>query len=367
MVLDDDSVSQDSKLAKAGRSKADHLMDFMLRPAHESSNSVVTLQPIPDFVVKSKLVSTEGRPSHLLKLEANSKIFINICHHDEVPKPDIEFDSSVVYPLIMNNQWEVPIVTSSVREDRDKKGALCYVWDCCINSKCMDWISEDLQLREIVIEWCLESCELSDVVGISRENMAFPKMKKKGDEIPVLEVHSSELTNNYQENIAKAMETENDGPSNIIKMRRSLLDDDSRSNLGGADDDELPPLLPSTRPSDKPLIEEIDNLKIADLQVKKPLATVNLPELQFDVSIRKTTDTKSFKLRIEVSSQIESASDLMLIYIPQDNALEIKNLNLHVYKEKTLHIPLPNIFSEADLSRMQSFFVKRDNKMIIFV
>ena len=267
-------------------------MDFMLRPAAESSNSVVNLEPIPDFVVKSKLISTEGRPSHLLKLKANTKAFINICHHDEVPKPDIEFTSSVVYPLIMNNQWEVPIVTSSVREDTDKKGAMCYVWDCCINTDCMGWISDDLQLREIVIEWCLESCELSDVVGISREHIAFPKMKKKGEAIPALEIHLSELTNNYQENIAKAAEAEDDGPSNILRMKRSLLDDEPSGLLGNADDDELPPLIPNNKQSGGPLIEEIDSLRIADRQENRHQATVELPELQFDVRIRKTKDTK---------------------------------------------------------------------------
>lgn len=342
-------------------------MDFMLRPAAESSSSVVNLKPIPDFVVKSKLISTEGRPSHLLKLKANTKTFINICHHDEVPKPDIEFTSSVVYPLIMNNQWEVPIVTSSVREDTDKKGAMCYVWDCCINTDCMGWISEDLQLREIVIEWCLESCELSDVVGISREHIAFPKMKKKGEAIPALEIHSSELTNNYQENIAKAAEAEDDGPSNILRMKRNLLDDEPSGLLGSTDDDELPPLIPNNKQSGRPLIEEIDSLRIADRQENRHQATVELPELQFDVRIRKTKDTEKFKLRIEVSSQINSGSDLELRYNPQENALEIKNINLNVYKEKKLHIPLPNIFSESDISRMQSFFVNKDSKLIIFI
>lgn len=336
----------------------------MLRPADEQASSVVSLEPVPDFVVKSRLVTTEARPNHLLKLQDGSKVFINICHHDKVPKPDIEFDAVVVYPLIMSNQWEIPIVTSPVREDKDKKGALCYVWDCCINSACMSWISEDLQLREILVEWCLESCEISDVVGISRDHLAFPKMKKKGDSIPLLEVCANELTSDYRKEIAKMAETDDNSPSRILQLKRNMLEEST--SLSGTTDDELPPLIPLGN-SNKPLIEEIDNLSIAGFKDKKPSIQKELPELQFEVRIRKTKQTQKYKLRIEIESQVDSASDLKLRYNTQQNALEVSNVNLSVYKEKRLLIPLPHIFSEEDVSRLEAIFTKKDRKLIVFI
>lgn len=344
--------------------KSDLPMDYMLRPVTEGSNLVVTLEPIPDFVVKSRLLSEHGRPSHLLQLKANKKIFINVCHHDKVPKPAVEFDSSVVYPLIMNNQWEIPIVTSSAREDRDKKGDLCYVWDCCINTDCMSWIEKDLQLREIVIEWCFESCEVAEAVEISREHIAFPRMKKKGDVIPALEIHSADLASSAQERIADAAEPANDDPSSILKMRRTLQDDDAAGLLGGTDDDDLPPLIPVANQAKKPLIEEIDNLQITE---KKRNKTTELLDLHFDVRIRKTKNPEKFKLRIEIASEIDSAFDLELVYGLQENALEMRNTNTNVFKEQKLQIPLPNIFSDADIQKMKTFFLQNDKKIIIFI
>lgn len=340
-------------------------MDFLLRPVDDHANSIVVLEPVPDFVVKSRLVTVDGRPSHLLKLENGSKVFINVCHHEKVPKPDIEFDAIVVYPLIMNNQWEIPIITSSVREDRDKKGALCYVWDCCINPVCTGWISEDLQLREILVEWCLESCEMSDVVGISRDHIAFPKMKKKGDSIPRLEVYASELMTDYRKEIAKMVEKEDSSPSKILELRRNLIDETS-SVTESLEDDKLPPLMPVGKVS-KPLIEEIDNLSIAGRKSTEAGIHKVLPEVQFEVRIKRIIKPSKFKLRIEIQSKINSASDLRLRYSAQDNALEICNTNTRIFQEKRLQIPLPNIFSEADIDQIEALFIKEDGKLAVFI
>ncbi|QLQ80969.1 hypothetical protein HG537_0E03240 [Torulaspora globosa] len=334
-------------------------MDFILRPADEKTSSVVTLEPKPGFVVKSRFITTEGRPKHLLKLQNGSKVFINICHDERVPKPDIDFDAIVVYPLVMNNQWEIPIITSPVREDRDKRGALCYVWDCCINSVCMGWVNEDLQLREILVEWCLESCEISDVVGICRDHIAFPKMKKKGDSIPHLEVRANELTSDYRKEIAEMAEKDDNSPSRILELRRSLLEEpDSVST-----DEELPPLMPVGR-SSKPLIEEIDNLSINN---NKPAMLKELLDPQFEVRMRKTKKTDKYRLRIEINSQVHSASDLRLRYNAQQNALEVSTVNLTAYKEEKLQIPLPHIFTEADAANLEALFTKTDNKLIVFI
>ncbi|QLL33411.1 hypothetical protein HG536_0E03220 [Torulaspora globosa] len=339
-------------------------MDFMLRPVDEKATSVITLEPTPGFVVKSRLITTEGRPNHLLKLQNGSKVFINICHHEKVPKPEIDFDAIVVYPLVMNNQWEIPIITSPVREDKDKKGALCYVWDCCINSVCMSWINEDLQLREILVEWCLEACEISDVVGICRDHIAFPKMKKKGDFIPHLEVRANELTSDYRKEIAKMAEKDDSSPSRILELRRNLLEEPE--GLSGITDEELPPLMPAGR-SSKPLIEEIDNLSIDSLKNDKPAIPKELPEPQFEVRMRKTKKADKYRLRIEIESQVHSASDLRLRYNSQQNALEVSNVNLTVYKEKKLQIPLPHIFTEADAAHLEALFTKADRKLTVFI
>lgn len=345
------------------------VMEFLLRPVGEDhKDHIVTILPKPGFVIKSKLATIQGRPNTFSELQAGFKIFINVCQDDQVPKPDIDFNPSTVYPLIMNNQWEIPIITSSVREDRDKKGASCYVWDCCVNTECMLWISRDLQLREIVVEWCLESCELSEYIEISRDDIAFPKMKKKGEVIPSLEVLSDELSNDYRKEVAKH-KNERDDPTNILKMKRSLLDTEADNSLEGTNEKELPPLFPQAKwdGSSRPLIEEIDQLTIADSKKKKPKILGELQEIHYDVQIRKTKSTNDYKLKIEITSEVNSSSDLKIQYIVEENSFVLKNTNLHVCKEKTLEIPLPNIFTLENISNLKCFFTKKEKKLVIFV
>lgn len=334
-------------------------MSFFLQSQSDLS-SVITINPKPELVIKSKLVSTSNRPTDLAPLELGTKVFINLCHDEQVPKPDINFDPAVVYPLIINDQWEIPIITSSMRQDKDKKGALCYVWDCCINTQCAQWIRKEYQLREIVVEWCLESCDLAELLEISRDDVSFPKMKSKGP-IPPLEMLSEELKSDYKKEMAKMAEEGSDNPDNLIKMRRSLMDDEEKIAL---EEEKLPPLFPTNNnePSAnerKPLIEEIDALSIEEKGSKPP------KEVNFRVILGKTDPPH--KLRIEITSELESSSDYDITYDAINNELVVKNANLENFKEKTLNIPLPNIFDSPETveSHMQCLFIKTEKKLSI--
>lgn len=343
-------------------------MSFLLRPVDEQNkNMVIALDPEPAFVIKSKVSGVHPKSDRIVELKTNVKIFLNVCHDSQVPKPDINFNPNIVYPLIMNNQWEIPIVTSSIREDTDKKGGICYVSDCCINSECIQWISKDLQLREILIEWCLESCELREALEISRENIAFPKMKKKGDLIPKLEILSEELTNDYQQEISNAIESEKlSDPISIFKMRRDLIDEENDSTLNGT---YLPPLFPNSNSQspNKPLIQELNDLSLSKPQMKPKIHRPIFNDLNFEVTMRKTTSTDMFKLRLDIKSEISSSLDLNLQYYSETNELLLKNINLNEFEEKHLRIPLPNIFSHSDISNMKTFFIKCEKKLIIFI
>ncbi|CCH60139.1 hypothetical protein TBLA_0C03360 [Henningerozyma blattae CBS 6284] len=381
-------------------------MNFLLRPISTTSkshdriidnqineknntNAIISTEPTPLFVIKSKVQSSDNRPNTFtFPILQDKKIFINVCCADEIPKPDVDFNPNIVYPLIMNNKWEIPIVTTSIRNDTDKKGNLCYVCDCCINTACADWISKDLQLREILNEWCLESCELREVIEISRDNIAFPKMKKKGNKIPTLEILSEDLTQNLNIQGQQILNAEKDDPSSILTMKRDLLrkEEEETSTLLGSNTEELPPLFPthkrniaSTDDANKdnkskknPLIQEINQLSINDKdrpvkKLKNP--TIIKEDVIFDVQMRKTKNTDVYKLRIEIKSdQITSGLDLSLSYEPKNNQLLLKNLNTQIFNENILKIPLPNIFDNKDNKIIwKCFYTKKDHKLIIFI
>lgn len=335
-------------------------MTFLLRPVSGHSganaNNVMKIEPSPCFVVKSKILQPNKT-----SLKKDAKIFINICHNEEIPLPEIDFNPSIVYPLIVNNQWEVPIVTSSIREDSDKKGNLCYVVDCCINTKCVSWIQQDLQLREIVIEWCLESCELREQIEISRDHISFPKLKKKGETIPPLEILKDDLKEDYRETIDEMVKRESKDPISIIEMKRDLIAEEEE---GIESDTGLPPLIPVDKVTQhKPLIEEIEDLSLHE--VKKPKIISQSEQLKYEVTMGKTNGSSEFFLRVEVTSKIDSSLDYEVKYDPKTNTLLIKNTNTKVYPEKKLEIPLPNVFSDAP--KLKCFFVKPERKLVLFL
>ncbi|AMD19216.1 HBR315Wp [Eremothecium sinecaudum] len=340
-------------------------MDFLLRRVDSSASSVVKIKAEAGFVVKSKL---EFSKDGILKV--GTKVFINVCHGKEVPKPEIAFNPSIVYPLITNNRWEIPIITSSVREDKDKKGQLCYVWDCCINSVCMGWVNKDLQLKEIVVEWCLESCELRQDVAISRESVVFPKLRSKGT-IPELEMLKEELETNAEKAIQEAVERSEEGPAAFLELRRSVFNEDKLSTPedGGDDGDMLPPLFPNTAANGrKPLIEEIDPSSVNKRCLSDFCSKVQAPSrgvLEYDVKMGKTADSSKYKLKIEVKSQLSSAKDYSLQLDTTSNVLVISNTNTDLYEKKELRIPLPNIYNSQP--EIASFFTTRDNLLKIFI
>lgn len=129
--------------------------------------------PNPGFVIKTKIIQ------HRNSTWTFSKVFINICYHPDVIRPKQDFNPQTDFYLIVQNKWEIPIVLSEEKVDKDKKGNVCLVYDCSINTDCFRWcqIYKDLEL--ILIEWCLEAIEFLYQTLLDR-NFTRPKMEKKG-------------------------------------------------------------------------------------------------------------------------------------------------------------------------------------------
>lgn len=211
----------------------------------ELSESVF-LDPTPGFVVKSRVL--EGKGEHTY----STKVFINICHDSQVPKPRGEFDPQVVFPLIVKNEWEIPLLVLPEKKASDKKGVPSFVYDCCINSECFQWIQVNVDLRLILIEWCIESVELMHVLSLDRE-YAVPKMLAKG-ELSKTEISKEELKTGFQ------------------KKLQDLKENEALAMCGESEEEieetELPDLMDIGSKRGKPLIQEIGEMS---LEVKSEL------------------------------------------------------------------------------------------------
>jgi hypothetical protein len=235
----------------------------------------------------------------------------------------------------------------------------------------MRWIQMDKELREILIEWTLESVEIRSDIVLSRESIATPKMASKGA-IPPLEILKSDmdikrLNREFEERVQKL---END-PLSIIEARR--YEDDLKEDIDG-DVDIFNVNNTSGRSSTKPLIQEIGNMsintskkKLEAPKVAKPaitqIAVNEKPVLKYDTVIHKV-DVNGYKLKVEIKSQNKSSLDYELGLDKSKNSLMLKNLNPNFTTKKDLELPLPSVFEKPSF---KSFFIYKESKLVIFI
>lgn len=330
----------------------------MLKNTNSTQEELV-LKPKASFVVKTKLDTSTQNP----KREKGTKVFLNICSDDNVPLPEVGYDPNVIYPLIMDNKWEIPIVTSQERIDKDKKGQLAYVYDCIINTKAMRWIQRDNELREILIEWTLESAELRSNFQLSRESIATPKMISKG-EVQELTVLKSELDISRLNKEFERIHNIQSEPQSILEARKiedeEMEEEQNNINIFNVN-------ASSERSENsvtKPLIQEITNMSLnSPPQPEKKIATLSQPRLEYSTTMSKT-DLNGYKLKIEIKSQNKSSLDYDMYLDRSTNTLILKNLNTAFTTDKNFELPLPTVFESPSI---KSFFVHDESTLVIFV
>ena len=346
--------------------------------------TLLKLHPKPIFVIKTKRLT----PYPPIKL------FINLAHAPEVPAPpdlgEFKTNSQRMYALIMDNKWDIPIVTSSMRRDTDKRGKECVVYDCVVNSRVVEYIlgsnddtkGANVALRDILVEWCIESIEVADKCIVSRDDIKFPKLKVKGELCEGLEVPVDTETGEKGDEVHE-----------LLELRRDLADDQgfygSRSGNGGEESKiiipGITPSLPVKDGQTQPLVQDITEswqgkrnnpaTKPA-INKTKESSTVRpsqLKDITFDVVMRKTYDTSKYKLKISITaSQPVKSSDLDLRFDLTDNklVLALSATAKDKYRlSRPLELLLPTHIKRGELSPkdLKSFLLKSTATICIFI
>lgn len=206
------------------------------------SKLAIRLTPTPGFVVKTSIVTGSG--DHAF----GRKVFINVCHDPQVPKPPGPFEIEAVFAQIVKNEWEIPIVVSPEKVSADKKGALAFVYDCCINSECFAWTQLYRDLRLILIEWAIEAVETMHELVLKRE-YSVPRMLSKG-ELSLTELTADDVDGTLQRRMAELQQNET---AALVEL---LIPEEDDSG-------DLPDLM-NIGQTRRPLIEEIDELSIQE-------------------------------------------------------------------------------------------------------
>ena len=133
--------------------------------------AVTFINPTPGYVVKTRNLAT------------STKVFINICSDSHVGKPTSQAKR------VSGNQglaWSIPYSTSQPREDIDRGGEKCTVYDVVFHPDTLYLAGRDHRMKGLVHSTALDALESSFQVKCDRNNLKFPRMKFKGASRPTL-------------------------------------------------------------------------------------------------------------------------------------------------------------------------------------
>ena len=131
----------------------------------DRGNSVQFLNPKPGYVMKTKDVAT-GR-----------KVFVNICSDEKIGAPVSEASREAGTAGLA---WSIPYSQSQPREDVDRGGERCGVYDVIFHPDTLYLAGRDPRMRNLVQTTALDALERAFNTQCERTGLKFPRMKFKG-------------------------------------------------------------------------------------------------------------------------------------------------------------------------------------------
>jgi len=131
----------------------------------ERGMSVLFINPKPGYVIKTKDIS------------GGTKIFVNICSDDNIEKPTSKVET---VSGSQGLQWSIPYSQSQPREDIDRSGEKCMVYDVIFHPDTMYLAQRDPRMKGLVHSTALDALERAFGTKCDRNNLKYPKMKFKG-------------------------------------------------------------------------------------------------------------------------------------------------------------------------------------------
>ncbi|XP_076817103.1 protein kintoun-like [Clavelina lepadiformis] len=119
------------------------------------------------------------KPGHVLKtsINGNQKCFINICTNENLGQPRSR-------PSMQGNtrgmQWSIPHSVSQAREDVDKAGTKCMVYDVVFHPDTYYLLKKNARFKKMIHDTALDAVERQFGVELDKVNIRTPKMTFKG-------------------------------------------------------------------------------------------------------------------------------------------------------------------------------------------
>ena len=131
---------------------------------NERGMDIKFINPEPGHVIKSTLNSGEK----------NRKAFINICKNENIGKSTFTKESG---PNGRGVQWSIPHSITRPREDLDKSGEKCTVYDVVFHPETYRMAESDPRFKKLVHDTALDAIEGHFNVSLDKKNIKTPRLK----------------------------------------------------------------------------------------------------------------------------------------------------------------------------------------------
>lgn len=136
----------------------------------ERGVEVKFINPVHGYVIKTSV-------------EGNKIAFINVCSNENVQKP-------ISVPAMQDGSrginWSVPHLLSPPREDLNKKGKRCNVYDVIFHPEALLQASKNINYRDFINNIATQAVVSNYGVILDKANLKFPKMQYKGMSRPIV-------------------------------------------------------------------------------------------------------------------------------------------------------------------------------------
>lgn len=120
------------------------------------------------------------KPGYVIKVEekgTRNKIFINICSEPQIEAPA---SVSTYQDGLTGLKWSIPYSLSKPRDDLDRSGSGCVVYDAIFHPDTLYLASRDTRIKNLVHNTAFDALKTSFKVEVDTNQVKYPKMKFKG-------------------------------------------------------------------------------------------------------------------------------------------------------------------------------------------
>ncbi|XP_033106365.1 protein kintoun-like [Anneissia japonica] len=134
------------------------------------------IYPVPGFVLKTSV-------------NGDKKAFINVCKNDRIEKASstTTIRTNAQGKKSKGDQWSMPYSLSDGRDDLDKAGAVCRVYDVVFHPDTFIFAEKEPRLKQLMIDTSIDGIETNFKVKFDKANIKeMKKLKFKGTPVATM-------------------------------------------------------------------------------------------------------------------------------------------------------------------------------------